>query len=224
MRMNKLIKMLIDRILYRDWRKLPLSKVRVFRVVRGELKKAEPGKFATGDAYIIDDGMQIFIWLGKSCTVDERFVSALASAQLDLERKGKPTITTIEEGSEIPAFLNLFGGKITITAEDEKGLLKPVIVEKPTEVRMYQVSGESYEKVKFSSVPAKKDLLNSNDVFVIDAFDTVYVWIGKNSSGMERYRGSMLAERFDRDRSEQADVVVLNEGEEPEEFWHIFEG
>lgn len=201
-----------------------MAKVKVFRVVRGELKEAEPGKFATGDAYIVDDGEQIFIWLGKSCTVDEKFVSALISAQMDLERKGKSTITTIEEGSEIPAFLNLFDGKITVTAEDESGLLKPVIIEKPTEVRMYQVSGESYERVRFSSVSARKDLLNSNDVFVIDAFDTIYVWIGKNSSGMERYRGSMLAERFDRDRAEQADVIVLNEGEEPEGFWRTFEG
>ncbi|MHA1238508.1 MAG: hypothetical protein ACTSSJ_04610 [Candidatus Odinarchaeia archaeon] len=196
--------------------------IRVFRVVEGKLEAVEPGKFATGDAYIIDAGDEIYTWIGKKSSIDEKFISAYLSTLIDKARKGKTKIVHIEEGAETPGFLKLFKGEIVVTKEDAPGLLKPVVIERPKEIKMYKVSGLSYDEVKFSQVPLKRENLDSSDVFIIDAFDKIYVWIGRHSSGMERFRGRMLAERFDAERAETAEVISINEGEETEDFWKIF--
>ena len=65
--------------------------------------------------------------------------------------------------------------------------------------------------------------LNSGDVFLLDAGDTIYQWNGRQSNRFERSKGVDLAARLKRARGGRARVVVIDEGaDEPEGadgFW-----
>ena len=68
--------------------------------------------------------------------------------------------------------------------------------------------------------------LNSGDVFILDAGDTIFQWNGRKCNRLERSKGVDIAARLKRARGGRARVVVIDEGagadDEPEEasaFW-----
>ena len=64
--------------------------------------------------------------------------------------------------------------------------------------------------------------LNSNDVFVLCASKTGFLWYGKGCSGDERELAKevagMLAPKF------KDDFTIIMEGKEPDAFWDILGG
>ena len=82
------------------------------------------GKFYTGDAYIVlhtkpevDGGAgfdwDIYFWLGKECSQDERGVAAYKTVELDELLGGSPTQHRIVNPHESAEFLTLFDGMPT---------------------------------------------------------------------------------------------------------------
>ena len=58
----------------------------------------------------------------------------------------------------------------------------------------------------------------SGDTFVLDAWDDIYVWIGKDSQVREKYEAGKIARKLDVERKRKPFVYTVEEGQEPEGF------
>lgn len=172
--------------------------------------------FGDGDCYLIDTGPIIYLWCGSKASVDERFIGAVTSVWKDQDRKGVAKLVTVDARSEPPAFLDLFGGNINITDQDTEGILKKVILEKH-EFKLFRLNIVGGVHL-FVEVPRSKESLKSDDVFILDTFDKIYIWRGSTSTGREKFHAMLIARRYDYERAGAQHIVLIDDGEETKEF------
>lgn len=192
----------------------------VYHVQKGRLVKIpEPGAFGRGDCYLIDAGLKIYLWIGPKSTADEKFLTAATAVMRDSERKGMADIDRIEGGHEPPQFKALFDN-FRLTDQDTEGILKKVQLQ-THEHKLWRVRHERNETF-FVEVPLEKSSLKSDDVFILDTWDTIWVWRGERASAREKFDGNILARRYDAERVGVQDVEIIEEGAEPKEFHKAF--
>jgi hypothetical protein len=177
--------------------------------------------FGDGDCYLVDTGSVIYLWCGSKATVDERFIGAVTSVWRDQDREGVARLVTVEARSEPPAFLDLFGGKIDITDQDTAGILKKVVLEKH-EFKLFRLNIIGGVHL-FVEVPKSKESLKSDDVFILDTFDKIYIWRGSSATGREKFHAMLIARRYDYERAGVQDIILVEEGEETQEFLKALE-
>ncbi|MFX0093997.1 MAG: hypothetical protein ACFFBD_19825 [Candidatus Hodarchaeota archaeon] len=193
---------------------------RIFHVVKGELKEENTSEFYNGDVYVVDDGLNIYIWLGSKSTVDEKYAGAFLSKKLDLDRGDLPTLHSVDEGREPEAFRRLLPGPLKIIEGGVTGILKPVEKTPEHQVRLYHLKAEGGFQTK--EVPLKKSSLESGDAFVLDAGMKIYVWMGKGASTKEKFEAGRLGRQIDMSRRYTPDLEIIYEGSEPKRFWSYF--
>jgi hypothetical protein len=197
-----------------------MSDITVYHVQKGKLVVVpEPGAFGRGDCYLVDAGPKIYLWIGPDSSVDEKFLTAASAVMRDTARKGKADIDRIEGGNEPDNFKALFDS-FRLTDQDTEGILKKVQLEK-REYKLWRVHREGDETF-FAEVPLAKDSLRSDDVFLLDLYEDVFVWRGKEASAREKFDATMLARRYDAERVGVQDIDLIEEGDEPEEFLKAF--
>lgn len=195
------------------------SKAIKYHVQKGQLVRVPKEyfkEFGTGDVYLIDTGAIIYLWVGKKSTIDEKFIGAVTSVWKDQDRKGAAKLVTVDEGDESKAFLDLFDGKIKVTNQDTEGILKRVAL-KQREFKLFRIHIEE-DLHLYYEVPREKESLTSDDVFILDTYKQIYVWRGKDSTAFERWEGAKISEHYDAERAGYQETIIVEEGEEPEEF------
>ena len=191
-----------------------------YHIQKGRLvKMPNPGAFGRGDCYLVDAGPKIYLWIGPKSTVDEKFLTAATAVMRDTEREGKADIDRIEGGNEPPEFKALFDD-FRLTDEDTEGILRKVHLE-THEYKLWKVHREGDETF-FAEVPLNKNSLKTDDVFILDTWDDIWVWRGRGASAREKFDGNILARRYDAERVGVQDIEIIEEGEEPEEFNKAF--
>lgn len=192
----------------------------VFHIQKGRLvRMPDPGAFGRGDCYLVDAGMKIYLWIGPKSSVDEKFLTAAAAVMSDADREGKGDIDRIEGGNEPDDFKALFDD-FRLTDEDTEGILKKVHLESH-EYKLWRVHREGDETF-FAEVPMNKSSLKTDDVFILDTWDDIFVWRGKGATAREKFDGTILARRYDAERVGVQDIEIIEEGDEPEEFLKAF--
>jgi hypothetical protein len=191
-----------------------------YHIQKGRLvKMPNPGTFGRGDCYLVDAGPKIYLWIGPKSTVDEKFLTAATAVMRDTEREGKADIDRIEGGNEPPEFKALFDD-FKLTDEDTEGILRKVHLE-THEYKLWKVHHEGSETF-FAEVPLSRNSLKSDDVFLLDTWDDIWVWRGKSASAREKFDGNILARRYDAERVGVQEIEIVEEGEEPEKFLKAF--
>jgi gelsolin len=206
-----------------------------------EMKEIKPPyKFFNGDVYVIDDSRKpdgkkkdlsekpkVYIWLGSKAFADDRGVGAWAAKQLDIENQDIDIDTEVEgqESAEFKKVINF-----QVVEGDTPGFLKHVEVNfQDIDFEMYQVrdtdisDGSSTDDIEISPVPIARSSLSSDDVYVIDGWHSIYVWIGSKSQVGEKAAGNRLARKLDTERRRNPLVYVVNEGVEPKGFFEFIE-
>ena len=192
----------------------------VYHIQKGRLvKMPDPGSFGTGDCYLVDAGMKIYLWIGPNSSVDEKFLTAASAVMRDTSRDGKADIDRIDGGDEPESFKALFDD-FRLTDEDTEGILKKVQMQ-THEHKLWRVHRDDDETF-FAEVKLAKESLKSDDVFLLDAWEDIYVWRGKSASSREKFDGTILARRYDAERVGVQEIELVEEGQEPEEFWNSF--
>ena len=209
--------------------------MKVYHVQGKNLKQINPPfEFLNGDVYLIDNSdvspglkKKVFIWLGSQAFADDRAVGAWAAKQLDLKDK-EIDIDTEVEGQESDEFKGLVS--FSVVTGDTPGFLKHVEVNKEDiSYALYCVKdidltdGSSSDDIVIENVPLKKESLKSGDVYVLDAFHDLYVWVGANSQVGEKAAGNRLVRKLDVDRDRNPMVYNINEGYEPAGFFDLIE-
>lgn len=197
-----------------------MSEPTVFHVQKGRLvRMKDPGAFGRGDCYLVDAGPKIYLWIGPNSSVDEKFLTAASAVFKDTERKGHADIDRIDGGQEPEAFKALFDD-FHLTDEDTEGILKKVQLE-THEHKLWRVHREG-DDTYFAEVPVTRESLKSDDVFLLDAWDDIYVWRGTEASAREKFDGTILARQYDAERVGVQEIELIEEGHEPDEFWRSF--
>jgi len=201
------------------WIKGKLNNVRVREIE----KKAS--MMNSGDVFILDQGLKVWQWNGSKSGAGEKAVAAKLTRALDDERGSKVEITVMEEGDQdTKAFFEHLEG-------DEKEVQAHDAVEHDSKVKsekvLYKLSDAS-GKLTFTKVgegKVKRDLLDTNDVFIFDVGNEVFAWVGKGASVDERkfslhYAQDYLAKE---NRPEWLPVSRILEGGENEVFESSFD-
>lgn len=193
-----------------------------------------PYEFLNGDVYVIDNSdvsagltKKVFIWLGSQAFADDRAVGAWAAKQLDLKDK-EIDIDTEAEGDESAEFKQLLD--FVVVTGDTPGFLKHVEVNvEEISYAMYRVrdidlaDGSSSDDIVIENVPIKRDSFKSEDVFVLDAYHDLYVWVGSSSQVGEKAAGNRLVRKLDVDRERTPMIYSIGEGYEPEGFFNLID-
>lgn len=166
-----------------------------------------------GDVYVFDEGNDIYIWLGKDCSVDEKGVAAWVVNKIDTEeRGGEPEVYTVNQGEEPEEFKY----ELNVIDADTPGFLVAAELDM-VEYKLFRVytkaETDEVDEVFTEEVPLDRGSLKSEDVFVLDGNDNIYAWIGKDANREERFGGQKLMQAIDSERNYTPLTYEIYEGE-----------
>jgi len=149
----------------------------------------------SGDVFILDAGLTIYQWNGKSSGPQERVKAAQISRALDDERKGLAKVVVLDEGNkDVGDFWKILGGEGPVKSAAEGGSDEDA--DRSTDKKLFHLSDAS-GKLVFKLVSSGKDVkrtqLDSNDVFILDNGSEVFAWIGKGASVQEKKKAMHFA-------------------------------
>jgi hypothetical protein len=172
-----------------------------------------------GDVFLLDAGLKIFQWNGKTAGIFEKRKANEIIQNLKKERNGKPVSVVLDDLEDNEEFWGKLGGKpaagqlAPATSDDIKA--EKVCV-------LFEVSDKSgaLKRTEVSRGSARKNQLNTNEVFLLDVGHTVYCWIGKGASAQERANGIKFGTDYlkEGNRPDHTPVVRVLEAAEPRGF------
>lgn len=158
-----------------------------------EIKEVAKNKdmLNSGDVFILDLGKTIYQWNGKTSNKDEKFKAAMYINDLKNSQSTAISVEVLEEES----------------TEADHEFYKYLMEEKEEEVvfesqegpkELYRLS-DATGNMKFN-LEKKGDItkqdLDSKDVFIIDKLKEIIVWIGIDSSEMEKHNAMIYAHNY----------------------------
>ncbi|EDM03336.1 scinderin, isoform CRA_b [Rattus norvegicus] len=212
--------------------------VEIWRVENSGRVQIDPssyGEFYGGDCYIIlytyPRGQIIYTWQGADATRDELTMSAFLTVQLDRSLGGQAVQVRVSQGKEPAHLLSLFKDKPLIIYKNgtsKKGGQAPA---PPT--RLFQVRrnlASITRIVEIEEVPGEftQDDLAEDDVMLLDAWEQIFIWIGKDANEVEKKESvksaKMYLETDPSGRDKRTPIVIIKQGHEPPTFTGWFLG
>jgi len=139
-----------------------------------------------GDVFVLDNGLEVFIWNGPKGGIFEKRKAQDVVNHIRESRQGKPKITILDGLEDNETFWKILGGKPSKdelpkeTPDDDKSKIFTKSL-----WRLSDASGD----LKLSEVANgsfKKNQLDTSDVFLVDAGEIIYVWVGKGTTKNEK--------------------------------------
>jgi len=190
--------------------------MKVYRVIEGDLTQFnEPFKFFRGDVYVVETEINLWIWLGSKSFIDDKFVGVWGAKILQEQNKNLK-IKTINEKEEPTEFKNLL--KYEVIEGDTPRLLRKVEKRFEKDYRLLQIKQDKNGKIITSEIPIDYRGFDSNDAFVLDAFNEIYVWLGKDSQVKEKYEAGKITRALEVERKRTPIIYVIEQEDEPAGF------
>ena len=174
---------------------------RIFNFKKVELSAQTHGLFYAGDCYIVmftyfDERnkkcIDLYFWLGRLSSSDEKGSAALLTRELDEEHDGIATQVRVVQNNEPEKFIALFDGKMVVR---DGGLDKAGNDTRDLDgVGLFHIKGQSKDTVRTVQVVESATSLNSSDCFVLETPGTVHIWLGSLSSDDERRVGKTVGD------------------------------
>ncbi len=176
----------------------------------------------SGDCFLLllpQDGV-LYAWLGEGSNAPEREAATVLAEVLKTE--GDMEVTVVEEGCEPDEFWTSLGGLATYPR------LKPGWETVPREPRLFQLSNATgamkvEEVVNYAQVD-----LEDNDVFLLDTYNTVFVWVGTHANAVEKAQALKVAQAYIDKAADGRDpttpIIKVTAGHEPSLFTQHFLG
>ena len=118
----------------------------------------------------------------QESTQDERAAAAIQAVVLDDKYNGIPVQIRVVQNKEPDHFLLIFKGKMVVHSggvasgfrnreDEEEG--------SESDTRLFQVRGTTEVNCRAVQVKGKASSLNSNDCFILDCPERLYIWKGQ---------------------------------------------
>lgn len=204
----------------RDVYETKLLMVKGNRNVRVKEVPLSNSSLNTGDVFILDMGLNLYLYFGESSNKAERSkgIDVINKIRND-DRGGRAVITAMSDEPDNEVFWSTLGGKITVTNPGEPDSVADAQVSK-----LFQISDEggtvSFTAVPFEAGKLNKNLLQSSDAFLLDNLSELFLWVGKGASAEERKAGMNHAVKYLGDNGYPLNTSIskMNEGTESPKF------
>ncbi|XP_037922768.1 gelsolin isoform X3 [Hermetia illucens] len=204
---------------------------RIENFALAEIPKEMYGMLFGGDSYVIKyhymnkrggQGYVLYYWQGKESSIDEKAAAALHAYKLDDELNGTAVQVRVTQGFEPRHFLKVFQGKLITFIGGHASGFKNVDDPETYEsgVRLFRVRGTCQEDVRADQRPAIASSLASDDAFILEVADKVYVWKGRGASDFEKEMAANVVQRI----ASSKELVEISEESEPSDFWDALGG
>jgi len=180
----------------------------------------------SGDVFILDEGTELYQFVGKSASVAEKAKAKKIMGALDQERKAQLKAYVLEEEEDGKGqkdvwahFWKALGGKSAIQDHDPASDTKVAALREM--VKISDASGQ----LQFTPVPFARSSLIEDDAFVISTGPIVFVWIGKGANPNEKKSAFAFAQKYLNQHPtlvKSTPIVRLLSGSENEEFNSYF--
>ncbi|KAL5274428.1 Gel family protein [Megaselia abdita] len=177
------------------------------------------GKFFTGDSFIVLNTQKLkngqllwdaHFWLGSETSQDEAGAAAILTVQLDDLLNGGPVQHREVQDHESQLFLSYFKNGIRYEQGGVGTGFKHVETNAQGEKRLFQVKGK--RNVRVRQVNLSVSSMNKGDCFILDAGNTIYVYVGSQSKRIEKLKAISAANQIrDQDHNGRARVEVIDD-------------
>ncbi|KAG8125259.1 hypothetical protein E2320_020587 [Naja naja] len=187
----------------------------------------------SNDVFILKTQSCCYLWYGKGCSGDER---EMAKSVSDLISRTEKVV--VAEGQEPAAFWIALGGKSQYANNKRRSFQAAPRValsifrrlqEETVSVtpRLFECSNKTGKFLATELTNFTQDDLEQDDVFLLDAWDQVYFWIGKDANEAEKEAAAVTAQEYLRthpgSRDPDTPIVIVKQGNEPPTFtgWFV---
>lgn len=153
----------------------------------------------SGDVFIADTGAELIQFNGAKSGVMERAKAAALVQAIEGERNGKSKGRVIEENEDDAAFWKVLGGKGPVASAEAGGCdveAQSIASVEKTLLKLSDATGAMKLTEVAKGKKIKKSLLDSSDVFIVDAGHEVIAWVGAKASVGERKYAIKYAEEY----------------------------
>jgi len=164
--------------------------------------KKQYGHFYSGDSYVVLNTYvekeskkllwDVHFWLGKESSQDEIGVAAYKAIELDDLLDDGPVQHREVQGHESALFKSYFPKGIHYMDGGHASGFRHVEKDK-YDARLFQVQRTGTKTACTFQVPCKASSLNDGDVFILDAQEGVYTYVGAKADPFEKAKGAALA-------------------------------
>jgi len=180
----------------------------------------------SGDTFILDAGLKLFVWIGKQAPAMEKMKAGQFARDLAHERNGRPQVVMLEEPQGDPQFWQLLGGEGPIMSAEEGNKLNytPPATAPKALYKLSDASGPlSFAQVATGTV--RKAQLDTKDVFIFDSGNHIWAWVGNRASSNEKRRALGFAHKYlvDHNRPLHTPISRVAEGVATPEFDQAFD-
>jgi len=150
-----------------------------------------------GDVFILDAGFRIWQLNGSESGLMEKNKAMQVSHAISDDRKGKAKVTVLDSENETDAdFWAFFGGFGPIHTSSEGGDDEAPHREEKVLMKLSDTAGTvSFAEIA-TGTSINKSLLTSDDVYILDNGEEIFVWIGKSASVAEKKSAMDFAQKY----------------------------
>ncbi|XP_030097521.1 villin-1 [Serinus canaria] len=173
---------------------------------------ARASSLNSNDVFVLKTPSCCYLWYGKGCSGDER---EMAKSVADIISKMEKPV--IAEGQEPPEFWLALGGKSQYASNkrlQEENLSVPP--------RLFECSNKTGTFLATEIIDFTQDDLEESEVYLLDTWDQVFLWIGKAANESEKEAAAVMAQEYLRSHPSGRDldtpIIVVKQGYEPPTF------
>ncbi|XP_040014789.1 advillin isoform X2 [Xiphias gladius] len=164
----------------------------------------------SNDVFLLKSQSGIYLWCGKGSSGDERAMAKEVSSVI--RQNGSEEI--VAEGQEPIEFWELLGGKAPYASD--KRLQQMVLDHQP---RLFECSNKTGRFIVTEVTQFTQDDLSEDDVMLLDTWDQVFLWIGKEANEVERKEAVVTSQKYlcthPGNRDPDTPILLVKQGFEP---------
>ncbi|XP_005986223.1 advillin isoform X1 [Latimeria chalumnae] len=166
----------------------------------------------SNDVFLLKRETRCYLWCGKGSSGDEREVAKQVAAVVSGGNE-----ETIIEGQEPDIFWETLGGKAPYASE--KRLQQEVL---DVQSCLFECSNKTGKFIVTEVTNFIQDDLNEDDVMLLDTWDQIFLWIGKEANEVEKKEAPITAQEYltthPGQRDKDTPILIVKQGFEPPTF------
>ncbi|XP_035517512.1 advillin [Morone saxatilis] len=170
----------------------------------------------SNDVFLLRSQSGMYLWCGKGSSGDERAMAKEVSSVIaQNSQRGSEEI--VAEGQEPIEFWELLGGKAPYASD--KRLQQMVSDHQP---RLFECSNKTGRFIVTEVTQFTQNDLYEDDVMLLDTWDQLFLWIGKDANEVERKEVVVTSQEYLRThpgiRDPDTPIAMIKQGFEPPTF------